>query len=115
MEPSPVSQHTETATALGRSLWSTDLFLPSYRTGEIGDWRIHSGGQLVNDWGYYTGSTLLEMLPFLARRVQSRAGADAGVDLGADSGRDGWEIWMSLTPHEIESRNSAAAMPMAMW
>lgn len=89
-----MSQNTEIAAALGRSLWSTDLFMPPYRSGEIGEWRINPGGQIVHDWGYYTGSTLVEMLPSLARRITS--------DLGAD--HDHWEIWMSLTPHEIESQ-----------
>jgi hypothetical protein len=82
------------ATALGKKLWTTDLFMPQYRTGEIGPWRINPGGQLVTDWGYYTGQCLVEMLPSLVRKVKSRENVDG----------DFWEIWMSLTPHEIESQ-----------
>ena len=85
------------AASLDERLWSTDLFLPRYRAGEIGVWRINPGGQLVHDRGYYTGPCLLEMLPWLARKVESRGNADG----------DGWQTWMSLTPHEIESQELA--------
>ena len=81
------------AAPLGKTLWTTEAFVPQYRTGEIGPWRINSGGALVNDWGYYSGPCLLEMLPSLARKVD----AD-------DVDGQGWETWMSLTPHEIESQ-----------
>lgn len=68
--------------------------MPTYREGEIGDWKIDRGGQLVHDWGYHTGPCLVEMLPSLARKVKSKQNADS----------DCWETWMSLTPHEIESQ-----------
>ncbi len=86
--------HREIAAALGKRLWTTDLFMPRYRSGDIGPWRINPGGQLINDWGYYTGPSLVEMRPSLARKVQSSENVDG----------DRWEIWMSLTPHEIESQ-----------
>jgi hypothetical protein len=89
-----MTQNRDIAAALGRELWSTDAFVPQYRSGEIGPWRINTGGQLVNDWGYYSGPCLLEMLPSLARRVPSKTNVDG----------DGWETWMSLTPLEIESQ-----------
>lgn len=82
------------ATALGKDLWTTDSFIPQYQSGEIGSWRIDSGGQLVHDWGYFSGQCLLEMLPSLARRKTSDNTGDEG----------GWDTWMSLTPHEIESQ-----------
>lgn len=81
------------ADRLGQTLWTTDLFIPQYRAGEIDDWRIGVGGQLVHDWGYFAGPCLLEMLPSLERRVRGRGGEP-----------DRWETWMSLTPHEIESQ-----------
>jgi len=89
-----MSHNREIATALGKKLWTTDLFMPRYRSGEIGPWKINPGGQLVNDWGYYTGQCLVEMLPSLVRKVKSRVNMDG----------DHWETWMSLTPHEIESQ-----------
>jgi hypothetical protein len=89
---SNVIDNHDIAAALSTRLWATDLFMPRYRAGEIGDWRINPGGQLVHDWGYYTGPCLVEMLPSLARRVKQVAAGDA------------WETWMSLTPHEIESQ-----------
>ena len=89
-----ITSNIDIATALGRELWTTDSFIPQYRSGKIGSWRIDSGGQLVNDWGYFSGQCLLEMLPSLARRITSGNSSDEG----------GWETWMSLTPHEIESQ-----------
>ncbi len=86
--------HRDIAAALGKKLWTTDLFMPGYRSGEIGPWKINPGGQLIHDWGYYTGPCLVEMRPSLARKVKSSENVDG----------DRWEIWMSLTPHEIESQ-----------
>ena len=87
-----VINNHDIASALGMKLWTTNLFMPRYRAGEIGHWRINPGGQLVHDWGYYTGPCLVEMLPSLARKVKSKQNVDW------------WENWMSLTPHEIESQ-----------
>ncbi|APV48858.1 hypothetical protein BWI17_03690 [Betaproteobacteria bacterium GR16-43] len=88
------SANAAIAAALGKSLWTTDSFVPRYRTGEHGPWKINPGGALIHDWGYYSGPCMLEMLPSLARRVRSASGVDG----------DKWETWMSLTPHEIESQ-----------
>ena len=89
-----MTSNVDIATSLGRELWTTNSFIPQYRSGEIGPWRMNSGGQLVNDWGYFSGPCLLEMLPSLARRKTSGNSSEGG----------GWETWMSLTPHEIESQ-----------
>lgn len=78
------------AAALGKPLWTTDAFMPRYRAGEHGNWRIHPGGAVAHDWGYHSGPCVVEMLPSLARKVAGSAGA--------------WDTWMSLTPHEIESQ-----------
>ena len=75
-------------------MWTTDLFLPRYRAGEFGPWRINPGGQLINDWGYYSSPRLVEMMPYLTRKASP----------GPDDKNDRWETWMSLTPHEIESQ-----------
>ena len=89
-----MTSHNDISAALGKKLWTTDFFIPRYRSGEIGPWKIKPGGELVNDWGYYTGQCLVEMLPSLARKIKSAANLD----------NDHWETWMSLTPHEIESQ-----------
>ena len=70
----------EIAATLGKKLWTTDLFMPQYRCGEIGAWRIEEGGQLINDWGYYSGLCLVEMLPSLARKVTSKENIEVGFD-----------------------------------
>jgi len=88
-----MTSNLDIATALGRELWTTDSFVPQYQSGKIGPWRINTGGQLVNDRGYYSGPCLLKMLPSLARKAAFNNTDD-----------DVWEIWMSLTPHEIESQ-----------
>lgn len=89
-----MNHNLDIAAALGKTLWCTDSFIPQYRCGEVGPWKINPGGQLVNDWGYFSGRCLLEMLPSLARKVVLKKDIDG----------DGWETWMSLTPHEIESQ-----------
>ena len=70
----------EIAATLSKKLWTTDLFMPHYRCGEIGAWRIEEGGQLINDWGYYSGLCLVEMLPSLARKVTSKENIEVGFD-----------------------------------
>ena len=82
------------AAALGERLWTTDAFVPRYRPGEYGRWRISPGGPLVHDRGYHSGPCMLEMLPSLARKAESAGGLDG----------DRWETWMSLTPLEVESQ-----------
>lgn len=89
-----MKHNSEIAAALGKPLWRTDSFVPRYRCGENGSWKLNPGGQLVHDWGYFTGPCLVEMLPSLSRKAKSRNGGDG----------DTWETWMSLTPHEIESQ-----------
>jgi hypothetical protein len=89
-----MTSNLDIATALGRELWTTDSFIPQYRSVKIGPWRINAGGQLVNDRGYFSGPCILEMLPSLARKTPSNNITE----------EDGWETWMSLTPHEIESQ-----------
>jgi len=82
----------EIAAALGKSLWTTDLFIPEYREEEIDDWRINPGGGLGHDWGYFSGPCLLEILPSLSRKKIM------------NKNKIRWDTWMSLTPHEIESQ-----------
>lgn len=82
------------AAALGLRLWTTEAFIPAYRVGESGRWRLNPGGALVHDYGYHSGPCLLAMLPSLSRKAGS-----AGDD------EDGpWETWMSITPLEVESQ-----------
>jgi hypothetical protein len=76
------------AAALGVPLFSTDLYVPAYRAGDVGPWRItHEGFGL--DRGYYSGHWAVHGMPVLLR---SRG--DPPV----------WESWMSLSPHELESQ-----------
>jgi hypothetical protein len=81
------------AAALGARLWTTEAFIPAYRLGESGRWRLNPGGALVHDYGYHSGPCLLAMLPSLSRKA-----ASAGDDDGP------WETWMSITPLEVESQ-----------
>lgn len=82
------------AAALGLRLWTTEAFIPAYRAGASGRWRIHPGGALVHDHGYHSGPCLLTMLPSLSRKSASAGDADDGP----------WETWMSITPLEVESQ-----------
>lgn len=70
-------------------LYNTEYYMPEYKTGEYGDWRISIMG-LGHDYGYTTGARMIHNVPTLMRR---------------DKNRDNkWETWMSLTLHEIESQ-----------
>lgn len=74
------------AHALGVSLFKSDLYMPAYRAGRMGRWRLtHSGFGL--DRGYYSGQWAVVGMPALLRDHQ-------GEEL----------TWMSLSPHEIESQ-----------
>lgn len=57
------------------------LFLPSYREAASGDWRLTLGRNVMAQ-GYWSGASIVAELPVLAR---------------------GREVWMSLSPLEIES------------
>jgi len=41
----------EIAVGLGMEIWKTDLFIPEYRVGESGNWRIRPGGRWFRDLG----------------------------------------------------------------
>lgn len=79
-QPEPVAQ------ALGVPLFKPNLYMPAYRAGRMGRWRLtHSGFGL--DHGYYSGQWAVVGMPALLRDHQ-------GEEL----------TWMSLSPHEIESQ-----------
>lgn len=82
------------ARLLGIPLFQTPLFLPRYRDGEWGTWRIRHVSTALSH-GYYTGRWLISGVPVLLRRDSLES--------------DHWETWMSLTPHEIESQEPACS------
>lgn len=77
------------AATLGVPLFRSQHFLPAYRAGLNGRWKLMHGGFSL-DRGYYSGVWGVYGLPVLLR----------------DKHGDGqaWETWMSLSPHEIESQ-----------
>ncbi len=84
-----MNENEQLAEALGLPLFSTDLYMPEYRDGEIGNWRItHS--QFGMDHGYFSGTWAVNNMPVLLRNSND------------DPTR--WATWMSLSPHEIESQ-----------
>lgn len=79
-------QSESLAQALGVPLFKPNLYMPAYRAGHMGRWRLtHSGFGL--DRGYYSGQWAVVGMPALLRDHQ-------GEEL----------TWMSLSPHEIESQ-----------
>ncbi len=70
-------------------LYVSDFYLPKYKPGEYGDWRISIMG-LGHDHGYTTGVWMVSDVPILLKRNKNLA--------------EQWESWMALTPHEIESQ-----------
>lgn len=96
-ESSPAQDMTwdlacQTASLLGVQMFSTDLYLPAYRQGTVGRWRLTRSGFSL-DRGYYSGTWGVWGLPALLH----------------DTNGDGktWETWMSLSPLEIESQGIA--------
>ena len=77
------------AEALGLPLFATDLYMPEYKEGEIGNWRI-TQSQFGMDHGYFSGTWAVHNMPALLRNSKD--------------GSTGWATWMSLSPHEIESQ-----------
>lgn len=70
-------------------VYETKHFMPDYKPGEYGDWRLSIMG-LGHDYGYTTGVWMVANVPILSRRNKNL--------------KHEWESWMSLTPHEIESQ-----------
>ena len=75
------------------SLYHTDYYMPVYKAGEYGDWRVSIMG-LGHDYGYTGGVQIIQNVPILMRRDKDN--------------KDKWLTWMSLTPHEIESQELGA-------
>jgi hypothetical protein len=77
------------AAALGVPLFRSDAYLPRYRDGMNGRWKLIHGAFSL-DRGYHSGVWGVCGLPALLRDV-------------CGDGQQ-WETWMSLSPHEIESQ-----------
>ena len=88
MQPDQPSA-TMMAEMLGHPLFTTDLFLPEYRSDEEGLWKVKLSG-LLNDRGYWGTHYLTQDMPALLR-----------------NGEGGWETWMSLSAFELESQELA--------
>jgi hypothetical protein len=84
----PVNGYEQIAADLGVPVFNTDLYMPVYKEGRIGCWRI-SRVQFGLDHGYHTGVWAIRDMPVLLR--------SGGASFA-------WETWMSLSPHEIESQ-----------
>lgn len=78
--------------SLGLPLFSTDLYMPRYRIGQAGAWRL-AKVDLCLERGYFSGLWAVRDTPVLMRESRH-------APLG-------WETWMSLFPHEIESQELA--------
>lgn len=77
------------ASDFGVPLYTNPYFTPGYAEGRYGRWKIVRGG-FVLDRGYYSGLWGVVGLPALMRE--------------REGGEGGWDTWMSLSPHEIESQ-----------
>ena len=71
-------------------VYQTHYYMPVYRAGDYGDWRVSIMG-MGHDYGYVSGVQLIQNVPILTRRDN-----------------DQWLTWMSLTPHEVESQELGA-------
>jgi len=81
--------HEQIAESLGLPLFTSSLYIPEYREGNIGSWRINYTGFCIVR-GYYSGLWAVYNMPVLCRCTGKEPPT--------------WETWMSLTPHEIESQ-----------
>lgn len=77
------------AEMLGVPQFTTDLYIPRYRTGEIGNWKIVNSTNVLTP-GYFKGLQMVENLSALLRKRKNR--------------QEGWDTWMSISPSELESQ-----------
>jgi len=70
-------------------IFRTGLFIPEYKEGEIGNWRIQKS-RFRYDYGYVSGVTFVEEMTILSQRCKEDP--------------EKWEVWMSIAPYEIESQ-----------
>lgn len=77
------------AEMLGVPLFTTDLYIPRYRDGEIGNWKIVNSTNVLAP-GYFKGLQMVENLSALLKKRRN--------------GQEGWDTWMSITPSELESQ-----------
>lgn len=77
------------AEMLGVPLFTTDLYIPRYRAGEIGNWKIVNSTNVLAP-GYFKGLQMVENLSALLKKRRN--------------GQEGWDTWMSITPSELESQ-----------
>lgn len=77
------------AEMLGVPQFTTDLCIPRYRTGEIGNWKIVNSTNVLAP-GYFKGLQMVENLSALLRKRRN--------------GQEGWDTWMSISPSELESQ-----------
>jgi hypothetical protein len=93
LSPNSPNSHTDQteqlATALGVSLFSSDLYMPRYLDGRVGRWKLTRTGFCL-DHGYHSGLWGVQGMSVLMRD-------NSGTG-------ESWETWMSLSPHEIESQ-----------
>lgn len=83
------NQASQIAAALNIPMYATDLYMPTYRDGVAGRWKLmHGDFTLVR--GYHSGLWGTWGLPVLLRN----ANGDGKT----------WETWMSLSPYEIETQ-----------
>lgn len=75
--------------SLGLPIFKTDLYMPHYRLGQTGAWKYKSA-DLCLERGYFSGLWAVQDAPVMMRERECQPW--------------GWETWMSLFPHEIESQ-----------
>ena len=80
------------AAAMGTPLFTTDLYLPTYRPVCLDRWKIVHV-PFVLDRGYYSGISAISGMAALLRRTADEPPV--------------WANWMSLSPKEIESQELA--------
>jgi len=73
----------------GLPVFTTDLYLPRYKDGIFGRWKISHALNTIAP-GYSGNPYLTTHLPVLSRK--------------SDKHPDVWETWMSLAPYELESQ-----------
>lgn len=87
-----MNEHAEAmAQALGAPLYRPTRHVPLYRRSDAGAWRIVDCPFHLEP-GYVSNVWAVAGLPVLMRRIAAAPG---------------WETWMSITPHEIESQELA--------
>lgn len=80
----------EISRQINTPLYKSDFYMPEYKTGIIGKWKIFKSQGINLLKGYYSGNTMIPNLQALLKKNKDNPNQ--------------WDTWMALSPVEMESQ-----------